>query len=628
MECPFEWRVTENDGSSGPPEGGSSEELSLRVDIDDAAPSDTPKNNPGCAAFGNSALEKYTPDGNTLDIPTPESNRPENNALQNSTAEVDIPEAKDSNNSAPDNTSSEYNTLDDKTSNIAAPDLGDSESNSPEDIAPQNSIPGIDIPETGDSKSSAPGNHTPEGNSADSSPSKNESITIEVVAQGPDWSPTMATFEAPYDSPSPSPTSTAITKPNSSSAASTFSTNSIPAPLTPPLDDLPTPSNSPPSSSNSDSEDPQDETPDTTTKPVENPSEEGLLETAPASTEQDLIASLHLIADSIAQQRQVAAKSILHSGFYWSILVIIFEYLYRILWHTPADWIMILLLWICCVIATLSGIKMWTGGYLDEAERVGRWSWLFGSRWVSNFDADLHHDNDIFAPPRWTLCQGVWFRVPGGCVEKAVDWCALMRDRKKKELLRQRSLGGVSSVGKAWEEYSAGSSTSTSAGSGSEIDVRKESLEEGWMQDKVFVSRFNGRVIATLVIRVMTVDTDSVVTVSRDEYDSDVDLDGNYHPVHLEPVLRPAKVVIRAWTVLQKYRGSGVGLGILQFAIEYARELGLQGPEFAADHANSLRALPKLFNGGMDRDDKRARDRLAKETRKCVVAEQENGKND
>ena len=53
-------------------------------------------------------------------------------------------------------------------------------------------------------------------------------------------------------------------------------------------------------------------------------------------------------------------------------------------------------------------------------------------------------------------------------------------------------------------------------------------------------------------------------------------------------------MVIRAWTVLQKYRGSGVGLGILQFAIEYARELGFQGPEFAVDHANSLRAFAEV----------------------------------
>lgn len=263
---------------------------------------------------------------------------------------------------------------------------------------------------------------------------------------------------------------------------------------------------------------------------------------------------------------------------------------------------------------------MWTGAYLDEAERVGRWSWLFGSKWASNFDGDLRADNDDgWSPLRWTLCQGIWFRVSGGHAEKALTWCALKRDGKKKDALRQ-SLGGVCDMGKAWEEYSVSANSGACASAGLEIDVQKESLEEGWMQDKIFVSRFNGRVIATLIIRVMPVDTDSVVTVGRDEYDSepDVDSDGYYRPVPLESILRPEKVVIRAWTVLQKYRGNGVGLGILQFAIEYARELGLQGPEFAVDHANSLRALPKLFNGGMDRDDKRARDQLAKEIRKCV----------
>jgi hypothetical protein len=112
----------------------------------------------------------------------------------------------------------------------------------------------------------------------------------------------------------------------------------------------------------------------------------------------------------------------------------------------------------------------------------------------------------------------------------------------------------------------------------------------------------------------------------EDDSESEVDSDGYYHLSHLKPTSRPEKVVIRAWTVMQKYRGFGVGLGILQFAIEYALELDLQGPEFAVDHANSLRALPKLFNGNMDRDDKRARDRLAKEIRKCVTGKQGNEK--
>lgn len=685
MECISEWRISENESSSASVEGVS-DERSLLFDVDAAPPSDTPENTSDDTISVNSAIEDGSTDDKTPENLAPENDHSDNRAPQNSTAdidipEIDIPETKNSNHIVSDNTSSENEALGENNSDITAPDTGDQASNPPVNSASENRIPDtnvsgtsdsnntvpdntspekgildddtsdiaapksnileestlrnsistIGIPETGDSKNIGPDGDMPEI-TTERSTSTDEDITIGVVVQQPDSSPTMATFETPYDSPTPSPTSTTSLRSNSSSAASNVSTNMIPAPPPPPP---PTPPQSPPTSSSlplptslfSETEHLLSPTPEPS-KQVEDPTEEGILETTSATSEQDLVASLHLIADSIAQQRQVAAKSILHSGFYWSILVIVFEYLYRVLWHTSADWIMILLLWVCFVIATLSGIKMWTGGYLDEAERVGRWSWLFGNRWASHFDGSLRAENDDgWSPLRWTFCQGVWFRVAGGHVERAVAWCALKRDEKKKDALRQ-SVGGVYDMGKAWEEYSAGFSFDGSGGL--EVDIKKESLEEGWMQDKVFVSRFNGRVIATMVIRVMPVDTDSVVTVTRDEEESDSndDLDGHSHPAHLESALRPEKVVIRSWTVLQKYRGSGVGLGILQFVIEYARDLGLQGPQFAVDHANSLRALPKLLNGSMDRDDKRARDRLAKEIRKSVAGQQGNGKKD
>lgn len=623
MKCTFEWRVTEKDSSSAFVEGVS-EELSVLLDADDAHHSDTTD----YTAPGN-------PDeNNTLETPAPENSHPDDCAEQNGTADTDIPEidnpkANDPKVSVPYDIPLDNVIADDSALDITAPVIGDQESHPPDNSAPENSTPGIECLEARSSNHSVQDNTSPETNTTDKSTSTGDDLAIELIVQEPNSSPTMATFEAPYDSPTPSPTSTASSSSNSNSAASNTSINEIPVPPSPLPRDPTLVSTAPPSdtSSSSNLEDLRSSTPEPTSERRENPAEEGILETTPATTDQDLMTSLHLIADSIAQQRQISAKSILHSGFYWAILVIVFEYLYRILWHTSADWIMILLLWICFVIATLSGIKMWTGGYLDEAERVGRWSWLFGSKWASNFDGDLRADNDDgWSPLRWTLCEGVWFRVSGGHAEKALTWCALKRDGKKKDALRQ-SLGGVCDMGKAWEEYSASAISGAGLSAGLEIDVQKESLEEGWMQDKVFVSRFNGRVIATLVIRVVPVDTDSVVTVPRDEYDSepDVDSDRYYHPAHLESILRPEKVVIRAWTVLQKYRGNGVGLGILQFAIEYARELGLQGPEFAADHANSLRALPKLFNGEMDRDDKRARDRLAKEIRK-FVGEKGNGK--
>ncbi|KAJ5949908.1 hypothetical protein N7454_001492 [Penicillium verhagenii] len=451
----------------------------------------------------------------------------------------------------------------------------------------------------------------------------------------------MATFEVPYDDSTPSPSTSC----SSSSLRSNNSTQPQPRPPQPPHQAPPRQqqtrsqdsslSNSSTSSFHTaeHAADARNVTPEPAWVPDDpqpipqhtpNSADEGYLETTAAETEYDLISALQLIADSVAQQRQIAANSILGSFYYWALLIVVFQYLYSIFYYTSADWIIIIVSTAIFGIFSLSGIQFWTSGYLDEAERIGRWSWLFGSQWVSNFNhgagdevgQNNRTDYTSVAPLIWTLCQGVWFRVPGGQVEKVLAWCGAKSELKKKKVLQSKSVDGVSSMGRAWEQYSSG--TSLRDTTTCELDVRKLSLEEGWQEDKVFVSRFNGRVIATLVVRVLPVDTDSAVIVPRDDDELDSDLYADNRPVYPSPAQRPEKVVIRAWTVLQKYRGHGVGQALLQFAIQYARELGLQGPEFAIDHANALRVLPTMFSYGMDKSDKRARRRLDKEIRKFV----------
>ncbi|KAJ5931015.1 hypothetical protein N7466_006508 [Penicillium verhagenii] len=468
-------------------------------------------------------------------------------------------------------------------------------------------------------------------------------LAVQLPLRRPETTPQMATFEVPYDDSTPSPSTSC----SSSSLGSNNPTQPLPRP---PQHAHPAPhhqqqrrsqdsslSHSSASSFHT-AEHPSDvrnvtpepawvpDDPQPTPQPTPNSADEGYLETTAAETEYDLISALQLIADSVAQQRQIAANSILGSFYYWALFIVVFQYLYSIFYYTSADWIIIIVSTAIFGIFSLSGIQFWTSGYLDEAERVGRWSWLFGSQWVSNFnhgDGDevgQNHRTDYtsVAPLIWTSCQGIWFRVPGGHVEKILAWCGAKSELKKKKVLKSKSVDGVSSMGKAWEQYSSGTSPRDTATC--ELDVLKLSLEEGWQEDKVFVSRFNGRVIATLVVRIVPVDTDSAVIVPRDDDELDSDLYADNRPVYPSPAQRPEKVVIRAWTVLQKYRGHGVGQALLQFAIQYARELGLQGPEFAIDHANALRVLPTMFSYGMDKSDKRARRRLDQEIRKFVPA--------
>ncbi|KAF2019932.1 hypothetical protein BU24DRAFT_129783 [Aaosphaeria arxii CBS 175.79] len=75
---------------------------------------------------------------------------------------------------------------------------------------------------------------------------------------------------------------------------------------------------------------------------------------------------------------------------------------------------------------------------------------------------------------------------------------------------------------------------------------------------------------------------------------------------------RRGKAVVRAWTVKLKYRGKGVGEGLLEEAVAVAGERGADGIVFDRRHANAQRVLPAFYNGFLDRRDERASKALEK----------------
>lgn len=75
---------------------------------------------------------------------------------------------------------------------------------------------------------------------------------------------------------------------------------------------------------------------------------------------------------------------------------------------------------------------------------------------------------------------------------------------------------------------------------------------------------------------------------------------------------RRGKAVVRAWTVKLKYRRKGVGESLLEEAVKVAGERGADGIIFDADHANSKRVLPTLFNGFLDKQEAKAEKALKK----------------
>ncbi|KAF2994516.1 hypothetical protein E8E13_002965 [Curvularia kusanoi] len=75
---------------------------------------------------------------------------------------------------------------------------------------------------------------------------------------------------------------------------------------------------------------------------------------------------------------------------------------------------------------------------------------------------------------------------------------------------------------------------------------------------------------------------------------------------------RRGKAIVRGWTVKLKYRGKGVGEGLLEEAVRVAGEKGADGILFAADHANSKRILPSIYNGFLDKQEAKAEKALRK----------------
>lgn len=68
------------------------------------------------------------------------------------------------------------------------------------------------------------------------------------------------------------------------------------------------------------------------------------------------------------------------------------------------------------------------------------------------------------------------------------------------------------------------------------------------------------------------------------------------------------KGLVRAWTTKLKYRGKGVGTGLLEEVVRVTRERVGNSAEigFAVEHANSRMVVPEMFNKGFRRDEYRA----------------------
>ena len=101
------------------------------------------------------------------------------------------------------------------------------------------------------------------------------------------------------------------------------------------------------------------------------------LVTKPATTEDDKIEALKLIADSVAQQRQYANQAVLFHPITAAVAVALLGIVYQFLYKgSRSDWSLIGTTFAGTLMAALISVRRISGGYIDEAEAVGTWKWL------------------------------------------------------------------------------------------------------------------------------------------------------------------------------------------------------------------------------------------------------------
>ncbi|EAU37126.1 inorganic phosphate transporter PHO84 [Aspergillus terreus NIH2624] len=101
------------------------------------------------------------------------------------------------------------------------------------------------------------------------------------------------------------------------------------------------------------------------------------LTTRTTTDETEIISSLRLIADSIAQQRQTAARRFLTHPLYLTVLTFALYLVYRLVYHGPDDRGTLLTTWSGCLMASLLVAQYQTARYIEAAERTGTFRWLF-----------------------------------------------------------------------------------------------------------------------------------------------------------------------------------------------------------------------------------------------------------
>ena len=135
------------------------------------------------------------------------------------------------------------------------------------------------------------------------------------------------------------------------------------------------------------------------------------------------------------------------------------------------------------------------------------------------------------------------------------------------------------------------------------LDKGRDETDAIGNEDEIFLSKFGDVAIGALIMRGVKESTGGSGSGNCSPRKRRQNSSGKNAPITGK---------VRGWAVKYRYRRKGVGTELLEEAVKLCQERGWQGPEFADDHANSARILPKQFNGGFNRNEKKAKEMLVK----------------
>ncbi|KZF19581.1 hypothetical protein L228DRAFT_285530 [Xylona heveae TC161] len=303
------------------------------------------------------------------------------------------------------------------------------------------------------------------------------------------------------------------------------------------------------------------------------------------------IAALRLIADSVAQQRQQACRAI------------IFHPLGLCGFGT-------LFATVVAVVATYTTTTTTTTAAAQPGGDISPWSALtpimtldFSDKTISSISSDLPLVLTTFAGLAMAALVAMRWAC-SGYILRAEEIGSRGPDGLLSAVSLSHQLSQSSQSSSSSQSLSRPSSHSSSSRTQTNTQTQTQKHTDG-TEITYLVTKYGERIVGALALASSTVPNPQ----SAQPQDT--------RPQGIRPGTEQTQVKILAWTVQLRYRRHGLGADLLEQMVRHVRDVygadvAMAGLDFADEHANSLRILPKRFNSPFEKNEKWAREKLGR----------------